>query len=72
MSKMGNYVVEQEELYASMVSGWAADTDIIEAFKESFKMSHETARRSVADLAGDDWDDPLWKTRKKAPDKGRL
>tara|TARA_R100001530_G_scaffold112480_1_gene79492 strand:+ start:213 stop:389 length:177 start_codon:yes stop_codon:yes gene_type:complete len=56
MSKMGNYVIEQQELYSTLISEWVPDVDIIKAFQRAFNMSEGEARRSVEVLGRDDWE----------------
>ena len=55
MSKMGNHVIEQQELYSTLVCEWVPKMVIIEAFQKSFNMSEDEARRSVEVLGRDDW-----------------
>ena len=55
MSKMGNHVIEQQELYSTLVCEWVPEMVIIEAFQKSFNMSEGEARRSVEVLGRDDW-----------------
>ena len=56
MSKMGNYIIEQQELYSSLVCESVPDRDIIKAFERSFNMSEAEARRAVEVLGRDDWE----------------
>ena len=56
MSKMGNYVIEQQELYSTLVCEWVPEIVIVEAFQKSFNMSEAEARRSVEVLGRDDWE----------------
>jgi hypothetical protein len=53
---MGNYVIEQQELYSTLISEWVPDVDIIKAFQRAFNMSEGEARRSVEVLGRDDWE----------------
>ena len=56
MSKMGNYVSEQQELYSTLVCEWVPEIVIVEAFQKSFNMSEAEARRSIEVLGRDDWE----------------
>ena len=56
MSKMGNHVIEQQELYSTLVCEWVPEMGIVEAFQKSFNMSEAEARRSIEVLGRDDWE----------------
>lgn len=56
MSKMGNHVIEQQELYSTLVCEWVPEIVIVEAFQKSFNMSEAEARRSIEVLGRDDWE----------------
>jgi hypothetical protein len=52
---MGNYVIEQQELYSTLVCEWVPEMVIVEAFQKAFNMSEDEARHSVDVLGRDDW-----------------